>query len=200
MIVVNDAYQEFMDAERIKRNEAKIKTQETKATNAQKDLYFQRSVIDLLKGELKEADNDEGGIRRLDRMPPSYEEVYRQFYGMVNDRSYSSFTVTFNPVIRDSLDELGSKRLLKNFLKNVFYEVPADVYTILIPDCDEGGNFHYHGVIKMPIKYRPKFKKIMTKNIGFVKIKYITDPEGWTKYCFKDIYTEKDITDLYISL
>lgn len=200
MIQVRNAYQDFMDAEQIKRNEAKIKTQETKTSNALEDLYIQRTVLDYLKQEVKEESKDRGGILRLDRMPPLYGAIVAEFDEKVNKRDFSSFTITFRPEIRDNLDELGLCRYLKKTFPLILHKCPDDVEILLIPDCDEAGNFHYHGLIKMNNKFRPRFKKLMMKNVGFIKMKYITDPEGWKKYCFKDIYTEKDITDLYISI
>lgn len=55
---------------------------------------------------------------------------------------------------------------------------------MLYPELDASGRLHYHGVIQKTIKLKEDLEKI--KQLGFIKVKPISDYSGWMKYCSKE--------------
>lgn len=123
-------------------------------------------------------------LPRLDRSSPPdiAPELFEQ---MAEQSSSSAFTITYKKCLQDNLDELGLRKYLINTLSTISFNENIPFEIALIPDVDADGNFHYHGCIKQPLKYRPRFKKLMTAYNGFIKYKYIQDIEGWKNYCYK---------------
>lgn len=140
-----------------------------------------------------------GGIRLLDRMPHQKRDVefpLELLEQYTNSKRFSAITMTFKPFHHMNLDELKMKILLKNTINSICFNHQIPVEILLLPDCDENGNFHYHGVIDLPNKYRPTFKRLITKFIGFMKFDYISNPSGWYEYVIKPekkIYTEEEV-------
>lgn len=181
----------------IQQNERKLKAHRTKEDNKAKELYIQNDIMKFYRT----------GIPLLDRMPDNGGSKQQQpkdlntilSFNDFNVKSTSAITMTFNSSLRDNYSELELRHILMNNIKIIAGNKDMDISMILIPDADEGGNFHYHGCIKLPLKYRPTFKRLITQQIGFMKFSYIKDFEGWTKYCFKpDVYSNEDINALKI--
>lgn len=161
------------------KNIRKLQAQRTKAENAQKDVYIQEDIRQYC----------ESGSLLLDREPPKEQPKIED---LVNDKGMSAITITYKNDLRMNMEEIELKRALKHTISIICFNHIIPIEILLLPDCDEAGNFHYHGVVKIPIKYRPTFKRLITKHIGFMKFDYITKPEGWIEYCKKDIYDETD--------
>lgn len=111
-----------------------------------------------------------------------FKDVEDELFARANGVHYSAITITYKPQHRDNLDEQG----LRHLLVTQFSNLPEIKHYTLFPDVDDAGNFHYHGVVEIRVKDRPKVKRILTERIGFIKIEYITDPVHWCDYCRKD--------------
>jgi len=124
--------------------------------------------------------------------------VLREFAeGVLNDPRAVSITVTF----KEELRVLFEERILRDIVHDGLTFFSEIEQFILYPDIDISGNFHYHGVIIMQKKIKPKLKRYFTKHIGFIKIAYITDQKGWYKYMRKAddlIYADNDIVQLVV--
>lgn len=178
----------------------KYKTQETKKKHAEEDKRIYYEVVKLLN-------KLEGGDLLLDKSPPKEGNEQQSIYDkIINDKSASAITITYNQLLRDSFDEKQLRQHLINTIHTLSFnkDIPIEIY--LIPDMDTGGNFHYHGVVITPIKHRALFKRNITKYVGFMKFDYISDIEGWKNYCYKKppkytpVYTQEEIDklDIYI--
>lgn len=173
------------DDDIIRDNNRNLQRNRTIRGNNKSYLQIGQDIIGFFK---------KGGIPILDRMPPNEGTSIREKYdSMINEKSTSAITITFNQTLRDNYEELELKSYLEKVLRIIHHNKELEIELLVIPDCDENGNFHYHGLIKMPLKYRAFFKRNITKYVGFMKMQYIDNIEGWTKYCFKDIYNEEEI-------
>lgn len=164
----------------------KYKTQETKKKHLEEDkrIYYEISKF-----------FNEGKVLLLDETLPE-EGVFDR---IINDKSASAITITYKTIFRDNYTEQQLRKQLIYTLNKIGFNKNIPFETMLIPDIDINGNYHYHGVVIMPIKYRPAFKKLITLYIGFMKFDYINDIEGWKKYCYKpDIFNKKEIAELQI--
>jgi len=138
----------------------------------------------------------ENGSLLLDREPPLKGHIKETLENFVNDKKFSAITMTYNNTMRMNMNELELKIALKNTISTICFNHLIPIEILLLPDCDEAGNFHYHGVVNLPNKYRPTFKRLITKHIGFMKFDYIREPTGWYDYVIKkdkDIYSDDDI-------
>lgn len=175
----------------------KYKTQETKKKHAEEDRRIYYEVVKLLNKL------EEGGNPILDRLPPKEgtEQIYDE---IINSKSGSAITITYNQLLRDSFEEKQLRQHLINTIHTLSFnkDIPIEIY--LIPDMDIGGNFHYHGVVIIPTKHTAVFKRNITKYVGFMKFDYISDVEGWRNYCYKKepkytpVYTQEEIDKLEI--
>lgn len=162
--------------------------------------------IDL--DEFVELIKDERHSNLLDGMPPKSEnkvanqikdaatprpsplrdglrQIDERFDRRCNDKKYSAFTLTFRECLRLNWKERELMTLIHNYLKSWKYHYEPKLEWSLMPDVDTNGNFHYHGVIKIRQASIPKFKRNITQRIGFMKIKYIDNPQRWYNYCYK---------------
>lgn len=55
---------------------------------------------------------------------------------------------------------------------------------VLYPELDTNGRLHYHGYIHKEINLKEDLELI--KSIGYIKVKEITDWNGWITYCSKE--------------
>lgn len=169
----------------------KYKTQETKKKHNEEDVRIYYEIDKFLNKTVK------GEFSLLDENSPP--EGIKTFDDLINDKSASAITLTYKTIFRDSFNERQLKQQLIYTLDKINFNTDIPLKIMLIPDCDNNGNFHYHGVVIMPLKYRPQFKKLITKYIGFMKFDYINDIEGWKKYCYKpEVYNEDEIKQLQI--
>lgn len=111
-----------------------------------------------------------------------YVDVCDELMARCNKSNYTALTVTFKSQLRDNLEEDILQRQL--YILLIMMEGVREF--TLIPDIDRSGNFHYHGVIRVRTANIPKIKRNITRNIGYCKFEYISDPEGWYKYCMKE--------------
>lgn len=103
---------------------------------------------------------------------------HKKYYdNLIEDPKTQAFTLTFNQQLRDIYDET----ILRDIAKDIMEFFPIKKY-LLYPDIDLNGNFHYHGVINMLTKDKPKMARYTKLYSGYIKFKYITDPEKWYKY------------------
>lgn len=177
----------------------KYKTQETKKKNNEEDRRIYLEVVKLLNKSLEGR-----SFSLLDETTPLKGTTH--FDELLADKSASAITITFNQQLRDEFEEKKLRHHIINVIQTICFnkDIPINIY--LIPDVDSSGNFHYHGVVILPLKFRPIFKKLITKYCGFMKFDYITDNEGWKNYCYKlppkytPVYTEEEINklDVYI--
>lgn len=177
----------------------KYKTQETKKKHAEEDKRIYYEVVKLLN-------KLGGGDLLLDKSPP--QEGTSIYDKIINEKSASAITITYNQMLRDNFDEKQLRHHLINTIQTLSFnkDIPIEIY--LVPDMDTGGNFHYHGVVITPIKHRAVFKRNITKYVGFMKFDYISDIEGWKNYCYKKepryipVYTQEEINkyDIYIMM
>lgn len=138
-----------------------------------------------------------------------WKDIKAEMQERINNISYTAITITFKTSLCNALDEQQLMHMVVVFLN----ESSVKHFT-LFPDVSPSGQFHYHGVIQIKTKDKPLFKRRITRNIGFVKLDYISDTEGWYKYCRKakgfcskehpepleePIYTREELTRLLIS-
>lgn len=109
-------------------------------------------------------------------------DILDELTSRTNNIKYTAITVTFKTQYRDELEEIQLCRMLYVALKT---SVEIRAFTLL-PDVDNRGNFHYHGVINIRKADMPKVKKRLTRQVGFVKFDYIGNPEGWIAYVLKE--------------
>lgn len=210
MIPVRDAYQEYMDDLHYRRMEKALKTQKTKAENEQKNISIQRDIMYYFKqGVERTKEEDEGVVPLLDGTTPSGRDcppsgggnldVFKEYEDFINQKDVSAFTVTFKQIHRDHMNESQLRLFLKNAIKSISFRREIPIKYMLSPDIDAAGNFHYHGAIKIPLKYMPTFKRLMTNAVGFIKISYMTNPKTWKLYTFKDVgFSNGQIEKLFL--
>lgn len=175
--------------QQVKKNQRKIAIYEAKKKAQEEDIKISYDILKLV-----------GGVSILDKTPPLYD-CKKQYDKMAPCPSMSAITFTFKQSLRDCMDEGHLKSYLYKTLKVICYNFGCDLFPLLLlPDVDDKGNFHYHGLIQLPLKLIPKFKKQVTKHIGFMKISYLKDIEGWKNYCFKPElgYTDEELKKLSI--
>ena len=166
----------------------------------------QADIVKVIERYLNEEGED---LSLLDKSSPqqgddlkflstlSTEEL---FDDLISDKRTVGFTQTYQNYVRNN----GFAEDIKDFTIRIYkticlnYGIPFRM--LLIPDTDEVGNFHYHGLIKIPIKYRPTFKRMVNKYLGWCKFDYIRNNEKWKKYCFKDVYTKDEIEHLKLQI
>lgn len=118
------------------------------------------------------------------------------FEDVVESPRTEAITITFKEELRLKFDE----RRLSSLISDVMEFFPIEEY-IILPDVDLNGNYHFHGILKMLKKDKPKMKRYMTKHVGFIKYSYISEPDGWWDYCRKTkdmVYTDDDIVQLCV--
>jgi len=115
-----------------------------------------------------------------------------EFDTLCNHSKYMAITITFRDVLRRHWKEKELERLVGNTLKSWKYLYYEKLAWFLIPDVDNNGNYHYHGVIRITKAMMPKFKRNITASLGFIKFKYIDNPQKWYNYCFKEGEYSKD--------
>lgn len=162
------------------KNIRKINSNRNKRSNESKDEKIRYDIRGFC---------EKGNIPILDRMLPNYRERYES---ISNHRGGTAITITFNQGLRDNCCEDELRLILHNTINIIKFNYGIKADFCLIPDVDEKGNFHYHGVCIMKNEDRPAFKRNITKQIGFMKFSYLSDIEGWRKYCFKE-----EISDEY---
>ena len=109
-----------------------------------------------------------------------------------------AYTQTFKPSkLQQSSFDVQHKYRSED-LVNILQDV---VYFVALPESTVEGNVHYHGII---ISIKKRKKRIwrnkalpQLKNLGYIKIKKVTDIMGWvSKYMLKDCldfeYMEKN--------
>lgn len=183
------------DEDKIKRNMQKIKTYNTKKETEIRRMAIREDIIRWFEGG-----QSSGYLMEL--CPPEATPISK-FKELIENKKFSAITMTYKPEYQTTFTEEDNRKILKNAIKTISFNHDIPIEIVLLPDCDEGGNFHYHGIVSMPIKYRPRFKKEITKYIGFMKLKYIDNIEKWTNYCFKveePIYTNEEINTLGIHM
>lgn len=163
---------------------------------------MERKFLNKLDNELKK-ERDEAGDLLLDKSPPEWEhhrDIRDYISARYDETCMIGITITYKPTYQNTMTQQQLRELLDTSLK---YRIPFNRY-VLIPDCDDRGNYHYHGIIDLSVKERHNFKIFMTKNIGFIKYSYITQLGGWIAYMLKNkptqkpIYTPQEISQLYI--
>jgi len=203
MIPVKNAYQDYLDEQRYRRIEKKIKTQKTKKENEEKNISIRKDVMSYFRqGILETVEADEGIVSLLDETMPSVRqtEYYKEEYElMLRDKDTSAFTITFKQIHRDNMNEKQLRLFLKNSIKSICLRREIPIHYMLAPDIDANGNFHFHGAVKMPLKHRPTFKRLLTYAVGFNKMSYITNIDKWYEYTFKDIgLNETQVKSLFL--
>lgn len=178
------------DLDFIQKNDRRLRSQRTRRIHERQEVLIQDNIMNYFK---------DGGDSLLDESPPKKDHV-QILKDNINSKGFSAVTFTFIQALRDKYSEEELRTYIVRTIRTICLnrDIPAEV--VLIPDADEAGNFHYHGIISMPIKYRPAFKRLTLKYIGFMKFSYITDTDGWLEYCLKDIYDEHEINALGIYL
>lgn len=177
---------EFKDVQKIVKqcNQGirRVNTARTKSINQKKDEGVSYDVLRML----------EGNISLLDEMLPVEGQKDIKTMKVFDDIASrgSAITITYNQGLRDKYEEDGLRRVLKNTIGIICFNHLIECRMILLPDVDEGGNFHYHGVINMRNQDRVKFKRNITRSIGFMKMQCITDVGKWQEYCYKKEITE----------
>lgn len=123
-----------------------------------------------------------------------------------NDKRYSAFTLTLKNVYREYWKERDIDRLVYNTLNGWGYLYYGKFDFELMPDIDDNGNYHYHGLIRITRQLLPKFKRNITRVLGFIKVVYITTPNDWEDYCYKrnkykdkNVYSESEILERIIN-
>lgn len=130
-----------------------------------------------------------------------------KFDTMCNSKKHVAFTLTFREILRLHWKEQELSQLVNNTLKGWKYLYYDKLEWMLLPDIDSSGNFHYHGCIRIRRDLMPKFKRNMTKKLGFIKMKYIDNPSKWYAYCFKEgefiahnVYSHPQILDKMVCI
>jgi len=98
----------------------------------------------------------------------------------IYDRGGLALTVTFREDLRDTYEEVALRDIMMDVL-----DITECQY-VMMPDIDERGNYHYHGVINLRHRERVRIKRLFTKPIGFIKFSLISDIDAWLKYMRKD--------------
>lgn len=174
---------------------------EVKASNKRVEVSLRLNIQQFFDEELQKS-----RIRRLDKNSRT-ELIGESFEQLCNNKSVSAFTITFQKHLQDKFTEEQLRKYVISNIDNIVFNENIPIEIAMLPDMDTDGNFHYHGCIKMPIKYRMRFKQLCTKYIGFVKFKYIENIDGWVNYCYKigldhkgrereRVYNNKDVDKL----
>lgn len=148
----------------------------------------QFDLLDELTGQQRhESDTiTQHGSQGLLANPSAVNKLLKERFDFYcNSLKYSAFTLTFREVIRQNWKEAEIQKLTNNFMKSWQYDYESKLEWMLLPDIDEGGNFHYHGVIRIPRVSICKFKRNITKYLGYIKIRGIESPQKWLNYCYK---------------
>lgn len=62
---------------------------------------------------------------------------------------------------------------------------------VLYPELDIKGRLHYHGTVTKSEFFREDLKVL--QDIGYIKVKPVTNVQGWVKYCRKEWKLTKKI-------
>lgn len=117
-----------------------------------------------------------------------------------NAKDALGITITFREILRLKYKEKDLKRMIKSCFKDI--EIDKHTFRmVLIPEYDNTGNFHYHGIFKgIKRNQLAKLKRQLSAHIGFFKIeKQIKNIWNWMLYCVKEIDEDFDETLMIIS-
>lgn len=66
---------------------------------------------------------------------------------------------------------------------------------VIFPETDIKGRLHYHGFLWKDKYYKETIEHL--EKMGFIKIKPISNSDGWLKYCKKELKVTKAILELH---
>ena len=91
-------------------------------------------------------------------MPGDPQEIYEE---IVKDKKALAITVTYKPKYQ-MLENEDMRKIVISNLSWIYNNPHISCQTLLVPDEDINGNYHYHGVIVIRRKDIRKFKRYMT--------------------------------------
>lgn len=119
-----------------------------------------------------------GGLDYLIDRRPNIEKLKQIYYEYAQDPSFIAITLTLQPRY-SLLTELEIRKIVMNALSACEVQ-----HYIFFPDMDS--KYHFHGILKHPLHLRHKLKRFFTITIGYIKIEYLSDIDGWYNYMRKD--------------
>lgn len=143
----------------------------------------------------------------LDGFMPG-EQLYDNLEHMLGELKTVAITITYKQKYQ-MMENEDMRKILISTLAWIHNLHNIDIKTILVPDEDINGNYHYHGVIQIKRKDIRKFKKYITLFNGYMKLRYIEDTTKWQEYimksftgqhvkCPEPIYNKEELQQLSI--
>lgn len=121
---------------------------------------------------------------------PLWITLYNNFH---NKEDARFVTFTFKPMLRDRLSEKELRMKLKYAIKHAITTCKSKLLKsylrmVLIPEYDDVGNFHYHGIVSgLNRMHLCNIRRVVTNMIGFCKIEVPKNIINVYLYITKDI-------------